>query len=803
MGNITRQLSPMNYGGDSKMKKSWVVLVVGLFIVTSLYAVPFTVATGYTASDQSITSFEETLPNDVLYYPDVYYDGILYFATGGDEEYNNTFEVDSLYFAPTAPSPEIDFDYDTNIINQIEYFTYSIYANSTDEIADMHVFSSDDGATWGDSFVSITTEGWYNGTEYRTLGSTGTFYLYFQFTGFVDYVDIAFGYMTLSTETNYLTDSRFATGGNPEYNNTFEVDSIYYEPTAPYPKLWFDSSDIDWIESFTYSIYGNSTSSHLYVYYSIDGIEWSETFEDITSENWYNGTESDVFLEPTARFYLYFQFEGFVDYVEIAFCYLVLGENSYADSFADVSDWVDETGGTLATDGDTMTLEMSGSGWGWQGGAYTNSPSFSAGEWITTEISVDRNASVENLRLYIYGFSLDNKGGDDYLLGVINGVYLTDGWQTYKASMELVYDLESVRFLFRVNDNYTFYADYLRIGPSNEMGFQHDGSTTIGISSSDGGTIESDGDLSTLTADGNGSSFLIVADTTTTATAISCTYYPMFAIEIDSGFNSWGLEQYDGSAYATLQTSTLILSGIYRFNMESLDTYVESWRINLTANAVFVWDWAKPYSIANFSAFSQHANMDTNDYFYTDAGILYFENDESSGPYIRMNYDPALDIDYETYILVNSTVFKDGLQSDLVGYNWIDSGGILEDAWNASLTQDLTGSPYLKIDDAGTWEIHDLTFLSKDPEWHDIDVIPLWFDVAGWNIIEIILLRFAVEISTYTLNLFFLFLGLVMIPTSSIYLVKGGRSEMSMDKVFFGLVIFILGCALFIGGIFV
>jgi len=40
-----------------------------------------------------------------------------------------------------------------------------------------------------------------------------------------------------------------------------------------------------------------------------------------------------------------------------------------------------------------------------------------------------------------------------------------------------------------------------------------------------------------------------------------------------------------------------------------------------------------------------------------------------------------------------------------------------------------------------------------------------------------------------------------MIPSSTIYLVKGGRTDASMDKVFFAIVAFILGCALFIGGI--
>ena len=76
------------------------------------------------------------------------------------------------------------------------------------------------------------------------------------------------------------------------------------------------------------------------------------------------------------------------------------------------------------------------------------------------------------------------------------------------------------------------------------------------------------------------------------------------------------------------------------------------------------------------------------------------------------------------------------------------------------------------------------------------------FFVSGWHIISSIVLIFVTELSTYSINLFLIFLGLVMIPLSTVYLVKGGRSDMSMDKVFYGLIVFIFGWALFLGGIF-
>jgi hypothetical protein len=53
----------------------------------------------------------------------------------------------------------------------------------------------------------------------------------------------------------------------------------------------------------------------------------------------------------------------------------------------------------------------------------------------------------------------------------------------------------------------------------------------------------------------------------------------------------------------------------------------------------------------------------------------------------------------------------------------------------------------------------------------------------------------------WALTSFTVLLGLVMIPASGLYLVKGGKDEMSGDKVFFFLIAFMIGWALFIGGI--
>lgn len=91
-------------------------------------------------------------------------------------------------------------------------------------------------------------------------------------------------------------------------------------------------------------------------------------------------------------------------------------------------------------------------------------------------------------------------------------------------------------------------------------------------------------------------------------------------------------------------------------------------------------------------------------------------------------------------------------------------------------------------------------FISNEPEpWafgdEETALPPDWVDV-GTAIIS-----FVVPLFTGSLDALLIFLGLVMIPASTLYLVKGGKDEMSSNKLFYGLIAFIMGWALFLGGI--
>lgn len=56
-------------------------------------------------------------------------------------------------------------------------------------------------------------------------------------------------------------------------------------------------------------------------------------------------------------------------------------------------------------------------------------------------------------------------------------------------------------------------------------------------------------------------------------------------------------------------------------------------------------------------------------------------------------------------------------------------------------------------------------------------------------------------VALFGYNAFFVFLGLIMIPASTMYIVRGGKREMSRNKLFYALIIFFVGLGLLIDGV--
>lgn len=72
----------------------------------------------------------------------------------------------------------------------------------------------------------------------------------------------------------------------------------------------------------------------------------------------------------------------------------------------------------------------------------------------------------------------------------------------------------------------------------------------------------------------------------------------------------------------------------------------------------------------------------------------------------------------------------------------------------------------------------------------------VWIDTFGWMFGNDIEQLFFVKFNSLPLEWFLLFLGMCMIPASTLYLVKGGWSELSSDKVLYFLLAFMIGWAL-------
>lgn len=73
--------------------------------------------------------------------------------------------------------------------------------------------------------------------------------------------------------------------------------------------------------------------------------------------------------------------------------------------------------------------------------------------------------------------------------------------------------------------------------------------------------------------------------------------------------------------------------------------------------------------------------------------------------------------------------------------------------------------------------------------------------IVEWHEAAELELLFPVPIDRWGLTTGITLLGLVMIPVSGLYLVKGGRKEASNEKLFYALILFFTGCGLLVGGI--
>ena len=83
-----------------------------------------------------------------------------------------------------------------------------------------------------------------------------------------------------------------------------------------------------------------------------------------------------------------------------------------------------------------------------------------------------------------------------------------------------------------------------------------------------------------------------------------------------------------------------------------------------------------------------------------------------------------------------------------------------------------------------------------------MDYLAIKFIYSTWEEIGDAELVFIVPLDETGLNMLLVLLGLIMIPTSTIYAAKGGLKDASTNKLFYVLIIFFLGWGLLLGGIY-
>ena len=200
----------------------------------------------------------------------------------------------------------------------------------------------------------------------------------------------------------------------------------------------------------------------------------------------------------------------------------------------------------------------------------------------------------------------------------------------------------------------------------------------------------------------------------------------------------------------------------------------------------------------------------------SEAGSIIFEGEGDSSndvDYVHTNEPSAIDWESGIFGVIRykmSSLLADSIDLYMLNHTYVDSTA----SPTCYLTLDLSISWVVKIfniDDCSAsgspiGNIEAIVFrfqadLTVDVDFH-VDYIR--FDIDPWDLVDEAEFVFPVgwdPVSQFGFDMFFIALGLIMIPFSTLYLVRGGIKKMTRDKLFYGLIIFVMGFGLLIGGI--
>lgn len=552
------------------MKRLGAVLLLLLFLFPialgpvvngDLNEIPsFVLADDGSESSESISSFAETLADDVLFYPDallndtpaVASSGKVYVGSTGAGDYTDTQvwagqwslmpEVTNTYFNVSVAIP---------VPSNIEGVQVAVYAYSNEDL-----FGSD----IGDVLIQLDNQTWFDIGDFDRLAETDW--------------------------ANYTT----------------------YDP------VFWNSSYIE------IGLYEDCTST------VATGLQWA--------------------------------------YCEVQFYIMTLADSDhYAESFADVSDWTVHTGESISSDGDQFVYyPPADSGHDY---IYNNDPSIADAHNMVIEWRAETNASSVLLSIKVY--AQDTRSGASYSTPNV-GLTAANSPMTKKYVITTDMAVECVEI---DTQNYGGAAaelniDYVRIGPANEMGWQHDGSTTEGAVAMYGASISSDGDYLECVSD-DASQVWFYIDTTATASYLEPDYYQFCEISFHSGDSAdlFALEPYDG---ATRQTGGYFVvgEGVHRFNFKAVCVNdIQYIKFYMLYSQTLRIDYIKLYSVANWTVTPSGTGAD--DYLYVSSGVL---NSVGTFTYFQLadDWNPA--VDTSTYNVVNITTYGTNIQTSFYVGGW-------------------------------------------------------------------------------------------------------------------------------------
>lgn len=497
-----------------------------------------------------------------------------------------------------------------------------------------------------------------------------------------------------------------------------------------------------------------------------------------------------------------------IDYCGLDFYFMSGSNSSYTESFADVSD-IDSTSFEAedvvpSSNGDLVTVECAGSNdWDYFGFDGLDIP-FDDGYYF--ELCSKFNVTTSGFNCRVYLFDTAGYSGDYIMYQCVSSsgtfeVYKFEYSNYYGASGFSTFDntVNSIRVgIWTNNIGVKWQADYLRIAPADEFGWSYDCSSTepIVLDGGSGISYSSDGDY--LTLQGSTSSWVkIMVDTTSTASSLDTAYYPMLHVAFhadDVGVGDrFAVGIGDASdSFSLIQSATNIIQQDYYYNIKASKNTLKFLYLYVYDNDVVRWDTVQAYGIANHTV-TQAGTNDVNDIVYVDAGTLQIE---CSAGYFTIANDPALYI--SGYTVWNISTSNLGTAFVL---------GLYDGSWHTYTDEDTRGEmPSGNVTDYYIQsyvdcEISNILFFGSPPTWHSGGSASVYFDLPEWNLFGGASIHFNVPISQANIDYFFMFVGMILIPTSTMFLVYGGREKMSAEKLLAFLILFVIGCGLILGGL--